>query len=62
MVPNPPLITALFFESLVPSRDKVNSVQMLKEISADRNGFDSGKAKIELCVIRQDIWVIQKLT
>ena len=62
MVLNPPLTTALFFESLVPSRDRVNSVQTPKEISADRNGFDSGKAKIELCVIRQDIWVKQKLT
>ncbi len=26
-----------------------------------RNGFDSGKAKIELCVIRQDIWVNTKV-
>ena len=62
MVPNPPRIAAMFFESLVPSRDEASGAQMSRETSLDRNDFDSGKAKIELCVIRQDIWVKQKLT
>ena len=69
MVPNPPRIAALFFESLVPSRDD-NPVlknrtkpgaQSTGKKSQNRNGFDSGKAKIELCVIRQDIWVNTKV-
>ena len=62
MVPNPPRIAALFFESLVPSRDAIAGVKAPLKVASKRNGFDSGKAKIELCVIRQDIWVIQKLT
>jgi len=61
MVPNPPRIAAMFFESLVPSQDEVSGVQMPRETSLDRNDFDSGKAKIELCVIRQDIWVNTKV-